>query len=80
MQKKNDQKCDLKNRFYSALLSQGGTTGLLHGGEGASQRKALTVYQRGFTSGASLRGYRHAEKGKDATVADLFAAIINFIN
>ena len=61
MQKKNDQKCDHKNRFYSALLSQGGTAGLLHGGEGASQRKALSVYQR-FTSGASLRGYRHAER------------------
>ena len=30
--KENDQKSDHKNRFYSALLSQGGTAGLLHGG------------------------------------------------
>ena len=68
MQKKNGQKSDHKHRVYSALLSQGGTTGLLHGGEGSiPERKALTVHQRGFNSGASLRGCQHAEKGKDAT-------------
>ena len=72
---KSYQKSGHRNRFYSALLSQGGTAGLLLSEEGASQRKALTVYQRGFTSGASLRGYRHAEKGKDATGRIFFAAI-----
>ena len=80
MQKKNDQKCVPKNRFYSALLSQGGTTGLLHGGEGSiPERKALTVYQRGFNSGASLRA-THIQEGTMLQGGSLFAAIILKIN
>ena len=61
---KSDQKSGHRNRFYSALLSQGGTAGLLLSEEGASQRKALTVYQRGFTSGASLKAINMQRRGK----------------
>ena len=73
---KSDQKSGHRNRFYSALLSQGGTTGLLHGGEGSiPERKALTVYQRGFNSGASLRA-TDMQRRERSYRADLFLAAI----
>ena len=77
---KSDQKSGHRNRFYSALLSQGGTTGLLHGGEGSiPERKALTVYQRGFNSGASLRAADMQRRGK-MLQGRSFVAAINEIN